>query len=550
MKFVNAITRTYQKEQINVVIKSKNFAFLLSILAGATFVMSLINLAGGHPKNLLTSVPVFLVSLAALFFLAKGKYGITSTIYFIVIACIPFLIVIGQAQLNYRDIFLYFFFCTPILIITLITGTKQRQLWTMGIQQYVLALVYLVIKILPETTTSIGTILYSFTFASIFFALLLFFLSMSFRVEKNIIYTLERNNQQTRLRLEKTHALMQASQSTLSVGQDLTIVAETTVRNIKKIEESTGKVNDLVFALNNTITENGRGQQLLASEGEKVKTELKKQAEKVEFSARTVQEMETSIQSITNSAREETEVSRVLADEVDKTEAIFSGTITSLEHLEVSSDEVLAVISVIEEIASRTNLLAMNAAIEAAHAGDRGKGFAVVAAEIRKLAEETNKNSRKSRDLLTKNNQDIHRVYSESMSTLHQFDTIHTKTVEVKKSLDQIVLAMNQISDGTGAITQVITNLRNVYTNISSSVDEIARIIQNTSTSFADIQKQSNQVKSEAEGITAETTTLNDQAIKLRQIGQENEISIMKISQHLDILQERTPAQDEIVNLS
>ena len=116
--------------------------------------------------------------------------------------------------------------------------------------------------------------------------------------------------------------------------------------------------------------------------------------------------------------------------------------------------------SVVQSIASQTNLLAMNAAIEAAHAGDAGKGFAVVAGEIRKLAEQSNEQGKKINTQLSELQEIIENVSSNTKSVQNQFEVIFDLTSKVQDQESVIKNAMDEQNAGSTQVLQSISEIQ------------------------------------------------------------------------------------------
>ena len=117
--------------------------------------------------------------------------------------------------------------------------------------------------------------------------------------------------------------------------------------------------------------------------------------------------------------------------------------------------------SVVQSIASQTNLLAMNAAIEAAHAGDAGKGFAVVAGEIRKLAEQSNEQGKKINTQLSELQEIIASVSNNTKSVQNQFEVIFELTNKVQQQEAVIKNAMDEQNAGSTQVLQSINEIQN-----------------------------------------------------------------------------------------
>ncbi|HCC37599.1 MAG TPA: methyl-accepting chemotaxis protein, partial [Treponema sp.] len=123
------------------------------------------------------------------------------------------------------------------------------------------------------------------------------------------------------------------------------------------------------------------------------------------------------------------------------------------------SEGLLEINSVMENIASQTNLLSMNAAIEAAHAGEAGKGFAVVADEIRKLAENSGEQSKTISAVLKKIKTSIDLITKSTSVVLDRFGTIEKEVEIVSNQETQIRNAMEEQGAGSRQILEAIGSL-------------------------------------------------------------------------------------------
>ena len=145
----------------------------------------------------------------------------------------------------------------------------------------------------------------------------------------------------------------------------------------------------------------------------------------------------------------------------------------SIRRIALESEELLEISTVIEDIASQTNLLSMNAAIEAAHAGESGKGFAVVADEIRKLAESSGNQSKTVSAALKKIRNAMDGIDKAAASVLVKFEDIDGKIKTVSEREQVIRNAMDEQSAGSREILSAIGELNGVTTEVQSSAEEM-----------------------------------------------------------------------------
>ncbi len=157
-----------------------------------------------------------------------------------------------------------------------------------------------------------------------------------------------------------------------------------------------------------------------------------------------------------------------------------------VEQIAGHSDFLIAASEVIQNIASQTNLLAMNAAIEAAHAGDAGKGFAVVADEIRKLAEESDLQGRKINEVLQKTAGVTQNLRDAGVAAETSFIEVYEVAKQILEHEKRITAAMDEQKQGSREILEAIRNINAVTVQVEEGSGAILR---DSSSVFEEMKK-------------------------------------------------------------
>jgi len=145
-------------------------------------------------------------------------------------------------------------------------------------------------------------------------------------------------------------------------------------------------------------------------------------------------------------------ISREMSETVKSGGEDITKTISLITEIENISHKIKEIIIVIDNISEQTNLLAMNAAIEAAHAGDAGKGFSVVAGEIQKLSKETNQSSRKISELVKNVSETIKVMISNAQNASGGLKAIMDSVTRTESIVADITGAINEQSEGSNKI--------------------------------------------------------------------------------------------------
>ena len=193
----------------------------------------------------------------------------------------------------------------------------------------------------------------------------------------------------------------------------------------------------------------------------------------VEQSSAAVEQMVASIKSITRISGERADQIRGLSAAAREGHDEMDRTVAGIESIAGSADAIRSVVQVIEDISQRINLLAMNAAIEAAHAGEAGRGFAVVAEEIRKLAESTADNSARIGTSVQDIVDRITETSSRSRETGESIKTIANETDEASRAMGEILLSLNELNQGTSQITEALQHLVQTSLTVKDTTQQV-----------------------------------------------------------------------------
>lgn len=198
------------------------------------------------------------------------------------------------------------------------------------------------------------------------------------------------------------------------------------------------------------------------------------QAAAVEQSSAAIEEMVANIRSISAILEKNAATVSNLSTAANEGKNNIASSVLAAEKILKESEGLLEASNVIQNIAEQTNLLAMNAAIEAAHAGEAGRGFAVVANEIRKLAEDSNKQGKAISDNLEKLQDSIKEISQATHTASESFKTIYRLTDSVSSQEDVIKHAMEEQAAGSEQVLEAVKMMTETTENVKLGASAIS----------------------------------------------------------------------------
>jgi len=292
------------------------------------------------------------------------------------------------------------------------------------------------------------------------------------------------------------HIVAQVKEVTSSasrVSEDLAASSEETAASIHEIRINTEGMKDKIVRLDGEVSGSARSAAEVKLFIESLAGLIANQASAINQSSASIEQMSASIANIAEAAEEKLRIANELEATALDGQSEMEETERGIKKVASSTSLILEMTQIITDIASKTNLLAMNAAIEAAHAGEFGKGFAVVADEIRNLAE----SSAESAKAVTRSLAEVAEFISLSDASTSRTGAIFDKIVEqikgvafsmseMKNATSELSIGAKQILDALGSLIATTEEVRGSSRDMSSRIGAISEAMERVSGISAD----------------------------------------------------------------
>jgi methyl-accepting chemotaxis protein len=368
--------------------------------------------------------------------------------------------------------------------------------------------------------------------------------AITLSLQKELVREAEERAIINKLRFEKVDLVLKnAREKTLENSRILSETSESTIKMIHEFSSHLGEMTSGIEQLYASVHSSSEANSNVVRSSGIVKETVGKYSELVGHVSSSIEEIVTAIRSLAENAKAKRSSINNLVDSAHEGEQKIGKGVESIKGISQSTAGMLGIADMITDVASRTNMLALNASIEASHAGESGKGFAVVAGEIRKLAEETTRNSKSITENLKKNIEEIKTTVEISSGTGESFQKINTEIKGVIILIEEVIVGVEQMSVNAGDILTAVTEIMQSSVGVDQAMeesqsmiavsnegigkvnqlsDEIVGLISNIGESFGSMMSEAENVNN---FVASNMDMLNGLYTEIRQIGESEHIN-------------------------
>ena len=317
--------------------------------------------------------------------------------------------------------------------------------------------------------------------------------------------------------------------SLFSIGNELTKDMMETASAIKQITANIADIKEQVTNQSASVTETYATMEEVTVNINHLNTCVEKQTDSVTQSSAAIEEMLANIHSVTQTLVKNSDNVSELINACNVGRTGIEEVSGDIKEIAKDSEGLLEINAVMNNIANQTNLLSMNAAIEAAHAGETGKGFAVVADEIRKLAENSSGQSKIISDVLRKIKTSIDKIGVSTATVLEKFQAIADQVKIVSDQEENIRNAMEEQGKGSQMILEAVSNLNDLTKQVKEGSGQILVGSNEVIRESKDLETVTQKLSSGINEIAAGTDHINETVYKVNEATSLNK-------EHIDAL--------------
>ncbi|MCL2556952.1 MAG: methyl-accepting chemotaxis protein [Treponema sp.] len=320
---------------------------------------------------------------------------------------------------------------------------------------------------------------------------------------------------------------IKADASRLSdIGVDLANNMTEAATSMNEITATIGNIKSLIVTQSTGVSETNATMGEVASNIDRLSGHIESQGSHILQTSSAIEQMVLSINNVTETLARNSGSVMTLKEASEVGRSSLHGVSVDIQEIARESEGLLEINRVMQNIASQTNLLSMNAAIEAAHAGESGRGFGVVADEIRKLAENSSEQSKTIGVVLKKIKDSIDKITRSTESVLAKFEAIDASVGIVAEQGTSIRDAMEEQQEGSRQVLSGIMQVNDMTGRVKTGSGEMLVGAKEVILEGSRLEKSTQEITSGISEIVAGAQKINVAVDHVNRISMQNRESI------------------------
>jgi methyl-accepting chemotaxis protein len=535
-------SNVYARESLQVRKKSRILA-VVGISFGIVSLCFAILMAVTHSVvPTFTFIGLIVFCLFVLVMLRLGKYHVASSLFLYGLMAAMFVAIkFGENASNVYNAYVMGTLGCFLLVVTTLVADRPMQAIVIGALNLASIEVIYWVDSFPKdnntvTVLAIQNLSVSSLMTIIGAAVSAYIVSLT----RGLIHAVEQDAAAAQRSYEELGEAMTAAQSSSQrIGESL---SSSVARTIGSIEDLSSRLEGIARGMDELDEALGRSSEANQKTGacqSEVKVALTRYSAEVSRASSAIEEMAAAATSLGKQAAAKKEAVRDLVETSRSGESVLSTMGKSIDQIQDSARRVAELSVIIGDVADRTNLLGMNASIEAAHAGQAGKGFAVVANEIRSLSVETAKSARIIAETLKEVEGAVAAAATNSGEAMKSFHTIGEDIRGVSLMLDELLSSVQELSAGSSDVVSAVEAVADLTRSTDQVVDRSCEGMSESLEGMDAVAEIASRVRVETSEMSKSFVTMRKDSDEVKKLGGENLDTIQSLKSNLEHFSEQ-----------
>ncbi len=538
--FVSYFLPKDQENTLEIIKRSKFLVILTLFLIFFFGINSIIKMAATQ-EWLVGSIMMCTNLLAGVIFylIKKGKIKTASNIAMAYLYINVVNLILAIPYIHYLDNYRITLYFVAIILVSSLFFFETRQIYILGALCILAYVFYIIFKHSPHYTPDIEMKAYSAIFAQCFAMLFCIFLSGRIRLFSiELISFANKEKEKNVDKYSSLSKLIDSSQGVINVGSKIVIQSEKTLQDLVQANSGLDNISNDVVNLNSESEGMHQSMQKLKVNSESLNTDMKNFSHFVNEASSAVTQITATVENIEKVTAQRKENTENLVYDVRESKELVDQTANTISDFVERFIKLQQVADMIIGIADKTHVLAMNASIQASHAGKEGRGFTVVAQEIRKLADKTNINAQMVSQELRQNQEFVLLLEKQNKKMTQIFDMLYNETDIFIQSFEEILGGISEINRGLDEINSAVQKMVTITNNTADSTGEIKNEIQKEYESIDQINSLIKHIVNNISDTISSFKKVENVVSNIKDVGYTNIVQIDELTSKIELINE------------